>query len=93
MKEPNGPVAAIGNGDHVLIGKICDALRLLQAGDPMEDLTGVKVDNIDAVVTEFGDEQPPPNTIDRHVIDAARDVFERDCSLEDQRRLRRSRAD
>ncbi|MES0131267.1 hypothetical protein [Mesorhizobium sp. M0029] len=93
MKEPNGPVTTIGHDDHVLTGKICDALRLLQAGDPMEDLTGLKVDNIDAVVTELGDEQSPSSKIDRHVIDTPRDVFERDCSLEDQRRLRQSRVD
>jgi hypothetical protein len=93
VKEPNRPVTAIGDHDHVLIGQVRDALRLLQPVDPLKDLSGLNVDNIDAVVTEFGDEQSLPGTIDRHVIDAARDVFEWDCSLEDQRWTRRCRAD
>ena len=59
----------------------------------MEDLARPKVDNVHAVVTQFGDEQSPPGTVDRHVINAARDVFERDCSLQDQRWTRRCRAD
>ncbi|TJW48082.1 MAG: hypothetical protein E5W83_04105 [Mesorhizobium sp.] len=57
------------------------------------DFAGLKVDHIDTVVAEFGDEQSPPNTINRHMIDATPEVFEWDCSLEDQMRIRRCRAD
>jgi hypothetical protein len=35
VKEPNRPVTAIGNDDHVLIGQIRDALRRRWCIDPL----------------------------------------------------------
>jgi hypothetical protein len=46
-----------------------------------------QIDNADAVISKFGDEQPLPLQIDRHVVDAAPYVAQQDLGFELQRAL------
>src|SRR5262249_32947672 len=66
-------------------------LRMTQAGDAVDDLARLDVDDADAVVAEFGDEETFAAQVERHMIDAADDLAERDLRLEPQwfGRLRR----
>ena len=58
-----------------------NALRLLQPRDPAKDLALVEIDDTEAAVAEFGDEEPMAREIDRQMINPAVDVTEGDLVL------------
>ena len=55
-KKLDGPVAGIGDNDHVRAGNIGDALRCLEPTEPVEESAGPEVDHINAIVAELGHE-------------------------------------
>ncbi|MBI1360713.1 MAG: hypothetical protein GC155_10600 [Alphaproteobacteria bacterium] len=62
-------------------------LRLLQAGDAVRELAGCDVEDVDAAIAQFGDREALACGIERQVIDAARNVRQRDRAFEDKRLL------
>ena len=74
-------VAAVGDEDRVGGLVVGNALRLLQPRDPAKDLALVEIDDTEAAVAEFGDEEPMAREIDRQMIDPAVDVTEGDLVL------------
>jgi hypothetical protein len=89
LKEPQRPVAPVGDEQRVARRQIADPLRLLHPGEAAYQLASLEIDDTDAVVAELGDEQPTAIEIDRHVIDASAHRAERDLAFELQRRIRR----
>src|SRR5262245_58495743 len=68
-KHSQRPVPAARHVDGVARCHIANALRLLQVGDAVNDLSQIEVDNSNAVVAELGDEQSLAARIECQVID------------------------
>ena len=89
-KQPHRAVATDCDIDRVGGRDVADALRLLQAVNPVNsEFPCLEVDDADAVIAKLGDEQPLSREIDRQVIDAPLHVAERDFRFEAKRRIRR----
>ena len=80
---------------HRSVARVCDvkrirrrhiseALWLSQSGNRLNEFTFLEVDDPDGVVAEFGNEEPLPRQIDRHVIDwprtSPRELLASSCS-------------
>ena len=65
--------------------QVSDALWLLQSPHRSNDLFVLEVDDPDGVVAEFGNEEPLPRQINRHVIDSAAHFAEGNLGFELQR--------
>ena len=52
----------------------------------MNDLAAIEIDDSDAVVAQFGDEQALAREIDRHVVYSAGYIAERNLGFQPQRR-------
>src|SRR5216684_3639796 len=60
---------------------VANPLRLVQSGNGSDQTVSGQVDNADAVIAEFGHEKSLPLQIDRHVIDPAAHIAERDLGF------------
>jgi hypothetical protein len=89
-KQAHRAISGVRHIDRIGRLHIADALRLLQAGDPLAKLARLEIDHAEAVIAKLGDEQPLPREIGRHVIDAALDGAERNFGFELERRRRRT---
>ena len=65
--------------------QVSDALWLLQSPHRSNDLFVLEVDDPDGVVAKFGNEEPLPRQINRHVIDSAAHFAEGNLGFELQR--------
>jgi hypothetical protein len=70
----NQSIAAVGHIDRISGGIICDALRLIEAADPAEELARSQIHDAQAIVAELGDEKSFASEIDREMIDPAADL-------------------
>ncbi|MDQ2802898.1 MAG: hypothetical protein M3Y41_09520 [Pseudomonadota bacterium] len=86
-EHAHAAIPGIGDDHQVRFGRVSNALGLAQSGKATDDARGYKVDNVDGVVPELGDEEPLAPKVYRHVIDAALDAVERNGSLKHERRL------
>jgi hypothetical protein len=68
--------------------QIGDALRLFESADPVDHFAGSEIDDADAVIAKLGDEQPRALAVNRQMIDATGDAFQRNAPLQHQRLLR-----
>ena len=65
-------------------------MRLFQSRDRLQQFAIGEIDDADTVVAQFGHEQPLPFQIDRHVVDTAGDIAERNFRFDlERRRFRR----
>src|SRR5258708_110430 len=85
-KQQHRPVTRIGDKKRIARWDIAETLRLLQFGNDVPYLLLIQIDDSDGIVAELGYEQMSPGQIDRHVIDPALNVAQRDLSFELQRR-------
>ncbi len=94
-KEIDATAAAVGDEQRLRFGQPGDTLRLLQRLEAHAAPPGAKIDHLDAVVSERGDEQTLAIEIDVEMIDAAADIGQRDglYKRERFRRLRERGAD
>ena len=90
--EAHRAVARIGDEQEIERRQVADALRVAQPADAVHHLARRDVDHADAVVAELGDEQPMMREVERHVVDAADHLAERDFGFELQRLGRRGGA-
>jgi hypothetical protein len=58
----------------------------------VDDLAGIHIHHAERIVAEFGHEQPAARNVEGHVIDAPRDIAERNFGFELQWRRLRARS-
>ena len=80
-----GAVAGAGDVDGVQFGRVADALRLLEAADPVDDLALRQVDDAQAAVAELGNEQTLAGKVHRQMVDAALHRAQGDLALQRKR--------
>jgi hypothetical protein len=68
FEQSHRTVAGVGDIKHVRGKVVADALRLLQPRDCLQQLAIGEIDDTNAVVAQFGYEQPLSFQIDRHVV-------------------------
>ena len=78
-------VARVGDVKRVHRGHISEALRFPQSGNRLYDLTFLEVDDPDAVIAKFGNEESLPRQINRHVVDPTAHFAEWNLGFEQQR--------
>ena len=77
--EPSRALATIERIGRWLVA---DALWFVQPGNGPDQAAVGQIDDADTVIAKFGDEQPLPLHIDRHVIDAAAHIAEQNFGFE-----------
>src|SRR5258706_5601295 len=78
VENAAGAVTAVGDHQTGRRGKERDALGLVESGQAARPAAGAKIDDLDRVVPERGQEEPLPRGVQGHVIEAALDPRERD---------------
>ena len=92
FKQSYRTVSGIGDIEHIGRRLVADALRLLQPWNPANHPSICEIDNANAVIAQFGNEQALPLQINRHVVDPTTHIAERKPSLKlEQHRLCRFR--
>src|SRR6185436_9668070 len=83
-EQPHRTVTTTRNNERIKRGHVSNTLRLLKAGNPMQETAVVQIDDPNAIVFQFRDEQALAPKIDGQMVDAAFYGPERDLSLQFQ---------
>ena len=85
FKQSHRTVTGIGDIERIGRGLVADTLRFFQPSNCANQFAIGEIDNSQGIVAQFGNEQSLPLQINRHVIDAAAHLAQRDFGLELER--------
>src|SRR5229473_5541470 len=85
FKQTHRAVTSIGDIKHIGRGLIAHALGLLQFWNPADQFAIWEIDNSNGIIAQLGNEQSLPLQIDRHMVDAAAHVAQRNFGFELER--------